>query len=263
MATCNGNRCPSNVPVTDKTQTSKVTTRDVYTCQCHNVKPPAQFQRNPIDLGNECACNAEGVLPRSEISWTSGTKIQLSQLTELVNAAKYELKIRNQTTNANNITTRPALDKVTIDDVNQMISKIESMRTAVPTVPTKKAVLYTDLTAMRSALRELQKECIAYVACTCNYCYCHMDCSCNCNRCTNDTVCSCNSNVCYQVGANAQVVCARVCSCNYVCNCYNVCSCYCNNCTCNYAGGCTTHSSSVQHNGQGSYVGGKHNEVPI
>lgn len=242
-------------PTTVKTQTYITTRENVYTCICHNVKPTPIYQVNVIDRGNECSCYAEGVLPRAAVAWTDGKTIQVSQLTELITAAKYELKIRNRTSDANNLSTRPTYDKVTIDDVNQMISRIENMRTAVQTIPTQKSVLYTDLKAMRDSLRELQTECLAYVACTCNYCYCHQDCSCNCNRCTNDATCSCDTNYCSQVGANGRITCAQVCSCYSVCSCYQDCQCYCNYCSCNYRGSCSSNSASYGCIGHHAAVG--------
>ncbi len=205
-----------------------------YACSCNSVT-----DKYVIDHGNECSCNNEGFLPRTPVDVASGPLVQLAQLSSLITAAKYELKIRGMTSASNKISSRPTLDKLTIDDVNQMIEQIDSMRSVVPVVSQKQSVLNTDLTAMRNALRSLQAECVAYVACNCNYCYCHAQCSCNCYRIYDSIYCSCNT----------VVTCSSVCYCNLECSCNQVCTCNCNYCGCHYKTSKNTTRNCPSHKG--------------
>jgi len=150
---------------------------------------------------------------RPRTVWNNSEMIVLAQLTELVTAAKEELRIRGETTKMNQVVNKSLNSEVEYGDLNQMITRVAKLRT-ISQLSSGSTAYKSKLIEVQRALNESQAECV----CNCDY------------WCTCNWVCSCYN----QCSCNAQCTCHLACSCHQQCSCYSVCTCNCNNCSCNY-----------------------------
>lgn len=199
--------------------------------------------RSPTyDYRYACSCYAHGTPggdQRKTTVWTQSEIIKLTQLTEMVNAAKAELNIRGQSSSASQIVTKSVGASIAPNDFNQMIDRVAKLR-GLAKVSSNTFIYKSKLNEIQRKLNESQAECICncdYLACSCNQCTCVRICTCDCNHCGCDCnrcscmcdYCPCNCNRC---SCDYNAYCWSVCSCNRICTCNQVCSCNCDYCGC-------------------------------